>query len=205
MILHRYTSDQTLWVYLNAIKMSKRKLNWSLLRTQYMIALLVVLVQLFVSHPASIYLYNQFQGLCPSGLPLSHQHSYPTLSSALNIFSDGVFLLLLKTALLGLKQVLSNFYAIGFLWRRCHRHLKSGPPFFLIWSLPRLWYRSLSGSIYLNHLSICYNISCYNSLVLITLVFRSSCRITYIYIYINIWNNRQNTKRESSLRLDILQ
>ena len=63
-----------------------------------------------------------------------------------------------------------------------HRHLKSGPPFFLIWSLPRLWYRSLSGSIYLNHLSICYNISCYNSLVLITLVFRSSCRITYIYI-----------------------
>ena len=44
----------------------------------------------------------------------------------------------------------------------CHRHLKSGPPFFLIWSLPRLWYGSLSGSISLNHLSICYNISCYN-------------------------------------------
>ena len=64
-----------------------------------------------------------------------------------------------------------------------HRHLKSGPPFFLIWSLPRLWYGSLSGSISLNHLSICYNISCYNSLVLITLVFRSSCRITYIYIH----------------------
>ena len=62
-----------------------------------------------------------------------------------------------------------------------HRHLKSGPPFFLIWSLPRLWYGSLSRSISLNHLSICYNISCYNSLVLITLVFRSSCRITYIY------------------------
>jgi hypothetical protein len=85
-----------------------------------LIALLVFLVQLFVSHPASIYLYNQFQGLRPSGLrlsglPLSHQHSYPTLSSALNIFSDGVFLLLLKTALFGLKQVLSNFYAIGFL------------------------------------------------------------------------------------------
>jgi hypothetical protein len=38
-----------------------------------------------------------------------------TLSSALNIFSDGVFLLLLKTALFGLKQVLSNFYAIDFL------------------------------------------------------------------------------------------
>jgi hypothetical protein len=43
-----------------------------------------------------------FQGLRPSGLhlsglPLSHQHSYPTLSSALNIFFDGVFLLL-KTA-----------------------------------------------------------------------------------------------------------
>jgi hypothetical protein len=58
---------------------------------------------LFVSHPASIYLYNQFQGLRPSGLRLSHQHSYPTLSSALNIFSDGVFLLLLKTALFGLE------------------------------------------------------------------------------------------------------
>ena len=34
-----------------------------------------------------IYLYNQFQGLRLSGLPLSHQHCYPTLSSALNIFS----------------------------------------------------------------------------------------------------------------------
>jgi hypothetical protein len=80
----------------------------------------VFLVQLFVSHPASIYLYNQSQVLRPSGLrlpglPLSHQHSYPTLSSAMNIFSDGVFLLLLKTALFGLKQVLSNFYAISFL------------------------------------------------------------------------------------------
>jgi hypothetical protein len=42
------------------------------------------------------------------------------------------------------------------------------PPFFLIWSLPRLWYGSLSGSISLNHLSIFYNISCYNSLVLLT-------------------------------------
>ena len=46
-------------------------------------ALLVFLVQLFVSHPASIYLYNQFQGLRPSGLrlsglPLSYQHSNPT-------------------------------------------------------------------------------------------------------------------------------
>jgi hypothetical protein len=84
-----------------------------------------------------------------------------------------------------------------------HRHSNSGPPFFLIWSLPRLWYGSLSGSISLNHLSIFYNISCYNSLVLLTFVSRSSCRITYIYI--KVWNNRQNTKRESSLRLDILQ
>jgi hypothetical protein len=41
--------------------------------------------------------------------------SYPTLSSALNIFSDGVFLLLLKTALFGLKQELSNISAISFL------------------------------------------------------------------------------------------
>ena len=63
-----------------------------------------------------------------------------------------------------------------------HRHSNSGPPFFLIWSLPRLWYGSLSGSISLNHLSIFYNISCYNSLVLLTFVSRSSCRITYIYI-----------------------
>ena len=79
-----------------------------------------------------------------------------------------------------------------------HRHLKSGPPF-------SSFGPSRDYGIYLNHLSICYNISCYNSLVLITLVFRSSCRITYIYIYIKVWNNRQNTKRESSLRLDILQ
>jgi hypothetical protein len=84
-----------------------------------------------------------------------------------------------------------------------HRHSNSGPPFFLIWSLPRLWYGSLSGSISLNHLSIFYNISCYNSLVLLTFVSRPSCRITYIYI--KVWNNRQNTKRKSSLRLDILQ
>ena len=50
-------------------------------------------------------------------------------------------------------------------------------PLFLIWSLPRLWYGSLSGSISLNHLFIFYNISCYNSLVLLTFVSRSSCRI----------------------------
>ena len=62
-----------------------------------------------------------------------------------------------------------------------HRHSNSGPPFFLIWSLPRLWYGSLSGSISLNHLSIFYNNSCYNSLVLLTFVSRSSCHITYIY------------------------
>ena len=59
-----------------------------------------------------------------------------------------------------------------------HRHSNSGPPFFLIWSLPRLWYGSLSGSISLSHLSIFYNISFYNSLVLLTFVSRSSCRIT---------------------------
>jgi hypothetical protein len=51
-----------------------------------------------------------------------------------------------------------------------HRHSNSGPPFFLICSLPLLWYGSLYGSIYLNHLSIFYNISCYNSLVLLTFV-----------------------------------
>ena len=51
-------------------------------------------------------------------------------------------------------------------------------PFFLIWSLPRLWYGSLSGSISLSHLSIFYSISCYNSLVLLSFVSRSSSRFT---------------------------
>ena len=64
--------------------------------------------------------YNTRNILHLSSLLLSHQHFYPTLLSALNIFSDGVVLLLLKTTLFGLKQVLSNFYAIGFLWRRCN-------------------------------------------------------------------------------------
>jgi hypothetical protein len=51
---------------------------------------------------------------------------------------------------------------------------------------------ALSGSISLNYLSIFYNISCYNSLVLLTFVSRSSSRFTYIYIEVR--NNRQNTK-----------
>ena len=59
-------------------------------------------------------------------------------------------------------------------------------PFFLIWSLPRLWYGSLSGSISLSNLSIFYNISCYNSLVLLTFVSRSSCRFTYKNICLSI-------------------
>ena len=63
-----------------------------------------------------------------------------------------------------------------------HRHSNSGLPFFLIWSLPRLWYGFLSGSMSLNHLFIFYNISCYNFLVLLTFVSRSSCRI-YLYIH----------------------
>jgi hypothetical protein len=88
------------------------------------------------------------------------------------------------------------------------------PPFFslLIGSLPRLWYGSLSVSISLNHLSIFYNSSCYNSLVLLTIVYRSSCRITYIcsrsscritYIYVYISNtaagprNKKLEERES--------
>ena len=69
--------------------------------------------------------------------------------------------------------------------RENHRHSNSELPFFHIWSLPRLWYGSLSGSISLNHLFIFYNISCYNSLVLLTFVSRSSCRITYINI--KVW------------------
>ena len=93
-----------------------------------LIALLVFLVQLsqYSSPILPAYIFIISSRVCVrlvcvlSGLPLSHQHSYPTLSSALNIFFDSVFLLLLKMALFGLKQVLSNFYAIGFLWRRCN-------------------------------------------------------------------------------------
>ena len=51
-------------------------------------------------------------------------------------------------------------------------------PYFLIWSLPRIWYGSLFGSISLSHLSIFYKISCYKSIVLLTFVSRSSCRFT---------------------------
>ena len=65
------------------------------------------------------------------------------------------------------------------------------PLFFLIWPLPRLWYGSLSGSISLSHLSIFYNISCYNSLVLLTFVSRSSCRLTL-----------KNLKRHAQLNLE---
>jgi hypothetical protein len=66
-----------------------------------------------------------------------HSNERDIFSSAPNIFSDGVFLFLLKTAcLFGLKQVLSNFYAIGFLSmpflkereirrrKKCSEHLK---------------------------------------------------------------------------------
>jgi hypothetical protein len=70
--------------------------------------------------PAYIFIISSRVCVRLSGLPLSHQQSYPILSSTLNIFSDDVFLLLLKTALFGLKQVLSNFYAISFLWHRCN-------------------------------------------------------------------------------------
>ena len=65
-------------------------------------------------------------------------------------------------------------FSIALYGSEDHRHSNSGPPFFLIWSLPRLWYGSWSGSISLNHLSIFYNISCYNSLVL-TFVSRYIC------------------------------
>ena len=71
-------------------------------------------------------------------------------------------------------------------------------PFFLIWSLPRSWYGSLSGSISLNHLSIFYNISCYNSLVLLTFVSRFSCRITYVYISNTVAGPRNKTSLISS-------
>ena len=84
-----------------------------------------------------------------------------------------------------------------------HRHSNSGPPFFLIWSLPRLWHGSLSGSISLSHLSIFYNISCYNSLVLLTFVSRSSCRFTEksgTRIPTDNMYNDQKTKNEGQTR-----
>jgi hypothetical protein len=91
-------------------------------------------------------------------------------------------LLLLNTTvcLVEKQQIPIIFYSLWFypIGAQTHRHLNSGPPFFLIWSLPQLWYGSLSGSISLSHLSIFYNISCYNSLVLQTFVSRSSCRFT---------------------------
>jgi hypothetical protein len=63
-----------------------------------------------------------------------------------------------------------------------HRHSNSGPPPLFPHLVPPaimgLWYGSLYGSISLNHLSIVYNISCYNSLALLTFVSRSSCRFT---------------------------
>jgi hypothetical protein len=48
------------------------------------------------------------------------------------------------------------------------------------------------GQASLNHLSIFYNISCYNSLVQLTFVSMSSCRITYIYI--KVWNKPNEEK-----------
>jgi len=42
---------------------------------------------------------------------------------------------------------------------------------------------------YIYHLSIFYNILCYNSLVLLTFVSRSNCRFTYIYTELYITRN----------------
>jgi hypothetical protein len=64
-----------------------------------------------------------------------------------------------------------SVYMVHTLYPVIPQALEFRTPFFLIWSLPRLWYGSLSGSISLNHLSIFYN-----SLVLLTFVSRSSCR-----------------------------
>jgi hypothetical protein len=59
---------------------------------------------------------------------------------------------------------------------KIHRHSNSGPPFSSFGSSRD--YGMNLGSISLNHLSIFYNISCYNSLVLLSFVSRSNCRIT---------------------------
>jgi hypothetical protein len=87
--------------------------------------------------------------------------------------------------------------------RNYHRHSNSGPPFFLIWSLLRLWYGSLSGSISLSHLSIFHNISCYNSLVLLTFVSRSSCR-PFIHILQHfVLQLSRSTKRQLDLEIKV--
>ena len=89
------------------------------------------------------------------------------------------FIHILQHFVLQLSRSTNFCFYVQLPYHLCIQHSNFGPPFFLIWSLPRLWYGSLYGSISLNHLSIFYNISCYNSLVLLTFVSRSSCRITY--------------------------
>ena len=59
------------------------------------------------------------------------------------------------------------------------------PPAIMVWIF--VWKYIFEPFIHILH------ISCYNSLLLLTFVSRSSCRITYIYIKLR--NNRQNTKR----------
>ena len=73
-----------------------------------------------------------------------------------------------------------------------HRHSNSGPlfphlvpPAIMVWIFVWNYSRNTSCEPNLNHLSISYNISCYNSLVLLTFVSRSSCPITYICI--KVW------------------
>jgi hypothetical protein len=101
--------------------------------------------------------------------------------------------------------------------------LKFWTPFFLIWSLLWLWYlylyiysartdhgyrctgyrMDLCLEVYLWTIYPYFTTFRLTTLILITFVSRSSCPFTYIYIKVR--NNCQNTKRESSLRLDILQ
>jgi hypothetical protein len=104
----------------------------------------------------------------------------------------------------------SNFLLCTYI----HRHSNSGPPFFLIWSLPRLWYGSLSGSISLNHLSIFYNISTWKTenidVKTWSLVQRDPWKI--IILYVNAWKSNlllslktnQSPYSDASLRRSLI-
>jgi hypothetical protein len=62
-------------------------------------------------------------------------------------------------------------------------------------------FRIRTHGISLNHLSIFYNVSCYNSLVLLTFVSRSSCRIAYIYSTLQVYQRSYSQVRHISPKM----
>ena len=71
-----------------------------------------------------------------------------------------------------------------------HRHSDSGPPFFLIWSLPRLWYGSLSGSISCPFVHILQHFVLQLSR---STKFCFQVQLAFYLKNIKVRNNRQNT------------